>query len=75
VVKNRRVSLAQSLYKLIEYSDGSQDLFDLDNDPRESQDLFDLDNDPREQSDLLEGCTDTVSILSDLETQAANIRQ
>jgi len=48
-------------YKLIESSNGDQDLFDLT-------------NDPAEQTDLLDGGADVSAILSELETEAARIR-
>jgi arylsulfatase A-like enzyme len=48
-------------YKLIESSNGDQDLFDLS-------------NDPAEETDLLDGAGDVSAILSELETEAARIR-
>lgn len=54
-------TIRNATHKLITYTDGSQDLFDLVNNPEES-------------TDLLEGSGDVSAILTELEDEAARIR-
>lgn len=55
-------AIRNAQFKLIELTDGNQQLFDLSADPTETD-------------DLLDNGTDVSAILSELETAAANIRQ
>ena len=54
-------AIRDARYKLIESTNGNQDLYDLQ-------------NDPAEQIDLLAGNTDVSAILSELEAEADRIR-
>jgi arylsulfatase A-like enzyme len=54
-------TIRNATHKLITYTDGSQDLFDLINDPAEA-------------TDLLDGSSDTSAILSELTDEANRIR-
>ena len=54
-------TIRNATHKLITYPDGSQDLFDLANDPEEA-------------TDLLDGSTDTSTILTELTDEANRLR-
>lgn len=55
-------TIRNTQYKLIEFTDGSQELYDLLNDAEET-------------TNMIGGATDVTSILNELETEAIRIRQ